>query len=127
MNELLYDSLPFKEEAREGRIILERDLIVVKMFSDSLLELFLRSRIADTESRGYLLELCLLLRLEGARVHSCCHRVRAVANEDDVVWDEGQLNMMSSININKSRRHDARDMLPTRTPCTTRGPFPGMR
>lgn len=56
MDDLLYGSPPF-EETREGGIILQRGLIVIKMFSDPLLEFLLRSRIADTESQGYPLEL----------------------------------------------------------------------
>ena len=56
--------------------MLERGLIVVEMFSDALLEIFPRPRLADMERRGNLLELCFLLGLEGARVHGRCHRVR---------------------------------------------------
>jgi len=75
MAELRYGPLSSKE-TREGGIILERGLIVIKMFSDSLLEFLLRSSIPDAESQGYLLEFCFLLRLECARVRSCGHRVR---------------------------------------------------
>lgn len=83
---LLHSLLPSKE-TREDGIILKRDLIIIKMFSDSLLEFFLRSSFSDVEGRGYLLELCFFLGLEGARVYSRCHRVRAVANDDN--WDNG--------------------------------------
>ena len=86
MGKILYGLLPFKE-TREGGLILERGLIVIKMFSDSLLQVFLRSSLANVESKGYLLELCFLLGLEGTRVHSRYHRVRGVANDDS--WDNG--------------------------------------
>lgn len=55
------------------------------------------------ESRGYLPELCFLLGVEYARERGCGHRVRGVRM---VV----RVNVyMSPININKSRRHVARD------------------
>lgn len=71
----LYALLPF-EEARENGVIFERGLIVIEMFSDALLEVFPRAKVANVESQGYPLELRFLLGLESARVHGCCHRVR---------------------------------------------------
>lgn len=125
MDDLLYGSSPFEEETREGGIILQRGLIVIKIFSDSLLEIFLRSRIADTESQGYLLELQFLLRLEGARVYGCCHRVRVVANDDEwdnVVWDEEQYELNQHQQIASTRKHVTRSLHGPRG-LSPRGPF----
>lgn len=74
MDGLRYGPLPSYEETREGGVILECCLIIIQMFTNAMLDFFLRSSIVDAESQGYLPELCFLFRLEGARVHGCCHR-----------------------------------------------------